>query len=192
MQVRECLCVVKRGTAECPHRASEQSCSLRSQSAYFNAGLIVLRPCRMVCSHMQSVLSTLDLASFPFAEQDFLNAYWQGAWDPLPWVYNATKGLFACHRDDLWDFSQVKLMHFTMAKPWDLKHPCHKGFERLNELWWSAFSEPASLFHTLLRLHRSEKQRKQRQKNQKASIDLDACSMDGASTSRKLEEHIVT
>ena len=94
---------------------------------------------------MQAALLALDLAACPFAEQDFLNAFWAGAWEPLPWVYNATKGLYASHRETLWDLARSRTMHFTMAKPWDLKHPCHKGFEQLNELWWAAFSEPTTL-----------------------------------------------
>ena len=32
-----------------------------------------------------------------------------------------------------------------MAKPWDLRHPCHKGFERLNQLWHAAYAEPRTL-----------------------------------------------
>ena len=34
---------------------------------------------------------------------------------------------------------QVKNIHYTMAKPWDMRHPCHKGYERLNSLWCPAY-----------------------------------------------------
>ena len=91
-------------------------------------------------------------AAFPFAEQDFLNAYFAGRWRPLPWTYNASKALYACHRGpgELWQLSSVKNLHFTMAKPWDLRHSCHKGFERLNELWHAAFAEPRTLARATL------------------------------------------
>jgi len=52
---------------------------------------------------------------------------------------------------------QVRNIHYTMAKPWDLRHPCHKGYEQLNELWWAAFSEPRTICRMLLKLRMHEK-----------------------------------
>ena len=162
-QVHECFCVVKRGE-KCAHDVSRGSTVVRrpDEGSYFNAGLLVIQPCLRLYAHMQAALMTLDLWNCPFAEQDFLNTYWRGAWDALPWTYNATKGLYACHRDTVWDFGQVRNVHFTMAKPWDLRHPGHKGFQSLNKLWWAAYSEPATLCRTLLELHRMERSKKQR------------------------------
>ena len=40
--------------------------------------------------------------------QDFLNAFFRYAWSPLPWLYNATKGMYACHRHNLWDLATVR------------------------------------------------------------------------------------
>ena len=57
---------------------------------------------------------------------------------------------------------QVRNVHFTMAKPWDLRSPHHKGFERLNELWMAAFSQPTSLCRALLRAHVQEKRERER------------------------------
>ena len=48
-----------------------------------------------------------DLARYPFAEQDFLNEYYDGRWQPLPYVYNALKTLPQQH-PTLWDASAVK------------------------------------------------------------------------------------
>ena len=56
---------------------------------------------------------------------------------------------------------QVRNIHYTMAKPWDLRHPCHKGYEQLNELWWAAFSEPRTLCRMLLKLRMHEKRAKE-------------------------------
>lgn len=162
VQVHECFCVVKRGEQACAY-ADASGTVQPSRGSYFNSGLLVLHPSRTIFSHMLATLQTLDLQAFPFAEQDFLNAYWEGAWSALPWVYNATKGMYASHRKSLWDLGKIYIVHFTMAKPWDLKHPCHKGYERLNELWWAAFSNPATLFRTLLKLHRHDKLQKQNQ-----------------------------
>ena len=47
-----------------------------------------------------------------------------------------------CAAEGMWTLPAVRNLHFTMAKPWDLKSPCHRGFERLNTLWWAAYAEP--------------------------------------------------
>ena len=130
----------------------------------------MLRPSRAVFAHMLAALAASDLARFAFPDQDFLNAYFRGAWEPLPYAYNATKGMYAAHRpprDGLGDglsgglvfeLAAVRNLHFTMAKPWDLRHPCHKGFERLNQLWHAAYAEPRTLGRALLQAHLAEKQ----------------------------------
>ena len=48
-------------------------------------------------------------------------------------------------------------MHYTMAKPWNLRDPCNKGYEKLNELWHAAFAEPRTLTRTTLRAVLQEK-----------------------------------
>jgi hypothetical protein len=109
---------------------------------------------------MAAVLRQCDLSGFPFAEQDFLNSFFSQRWLPLKWEYNATKALFGCHRESIWDYSHVRIVHYTMAKPWHLRHPCHRGFAKLNTLWLAAYSEPAALARVLLRLHLEDVRRR--------------------------------
>ena len=170
--VHECFCVVKRGESECAYlcakcgsngngtSTSQQPLTPHSGS-YFNSGLIVLRPSKCVYRYMMDALSMSDIAKLTFPDQDFLNAFFKGCWDALPWVYNATKGLYACHRHDVWDLNAVRNIHFTMAKPWDLTSPLHKGFERLNTIWHAAFSEPRTLCRVLLKAHLLEKKERE-------------------------------
>ena len=120
----------------------------------------MLRPSIAVYKEMVTVLSRCDLAAFPFAEQDFLNQFFKSRWTQLPWTFNASKALFACHRNSVWDFGAARNLHFTMAKPWDLKHPCHKGYESLNQLWWAAFAAPETLCRVLLQVTLQEKRRR--------------------------------
>ena len=178
--VHECFCAVPRGCVACAHLAPMSPKSAPPPpppGSYFNAGLLVLRPSRAVFEHMTSALAAFDLSACPFAEQDFLNDYFRGAWAALPWYYNATKTLYACHREDgshragnepsgtasgsgrpaLWALNEVRNLHFTMAKPWNLKDPAHKGFERLNKLWWAALAEPNTLSRVLLQMHLKER-----------------------------------
>lgn len=174
--VHECFCVVRRGgCAPCAHTAgsADHKCPQEAtSSSYFNSGLLVLQPSKALFAHMLVALAATDLSLCPFADQDFLNAYFCGAWTALPWIYNATKGLYASHRADdtspgglkaVWDVQQVRNIHYTMAKPWNLRHPCHKGYEQLNEIWWAAFSEPRTLCRMLLKLRMHEKRAKEQQ-----------------------------
>lgn len=150
--VQECFCPVSERRSLCAYLQPPGS---PPPWPYFNAGLLVLRPCRALLAHMMRSLAACDLSEFPFAEQDFLNRYFCGQWDALPWTYNASKALYASHRGRgdccFWDLSKVKNLHYTMAKPWDLKHPCHAGYERLNEIWRVAFVDPAQLARATLK-----------------------------------------
>ena len=161
--VQECFCPVAERKALCAYRP----CALGAPAAcpYFNAGLLVLRPSSAVLAHMLHALETCDLGAFPFAEQDFLNAYFRGLWHPLSWTYNASKALYASHRGrgQIWDLGMVKNVHYTMAKPWDLRHSCHKGFEALNELWHAAFAEPHTLPRVTLRAVMQERKAKSKE-----------------------------
>ena len=162
--VHECFCVVKRGTCVY-HRSPDSATTFApSRDSYFNAGLLLLCPSLELFSHMMSMLTLVKPEQYAFAEQDFLNAYFAGSWEMLPWEYNATKALYTCHRQGingckhgLWDLSSVRILHFTMAKPWALKDPRNRGFERLNSLWFAAFTEPHTLCRQLLQVHLHQK-----------------------------------
>ena len=60
--------------------------------SYFNSGLIVLRPSKALFAHMLLALKSTDLSLCPFADQDFLNAYFCGAWTALPRASEAARG----------------------------------------------------------------------------------------------------
>lgn len=155
--VPECSCVSGRGDGRCYYDQHLRGRTLLDPSRYFNAGLLVLMPSSSLLRTMLASLETCDLSAFAYAEQDFLNLYFRGAWEALPWTYNATKGLFAKHRDTVWELAQVRNLHYTMAKPWNLRDECHKGYEQLNELWRAAFVEPSSLTRVTLRAVLHEK-----------------------------------
>lgn len=156
----------------CPVLERKHLCGYHEPTApppwpYFNAGLLSLRPNSSVLVHMLRALALCDLASFPFAEQDFLNQYFAGRWKRLPWVYNASKALYACHRNGqgaggcVFKLAEAKNLHYTMAKPWNLRDECNKGYERLNEIWHCAFVEPRQLTRVTLRAVMQEKRERQ-------------------------------
>ena len=157
-------CATAQATVTTATRGARLASDVQEQpttSEYFNAGVLVLTPSRRVAAAMAASLRRSDLSRFPFAEQDFLNVFFTSRrWRRLPWEYNATKALFGCHRETVWDYSRARVIHYTMAKPWELGHPCHRGFAKLNMLWLAAYSEPAAIGRVLLRLHLEDKRRR--------------------------------
>ena len=149
--VPECGCVSLRSQGQCFYISGSGSGSGGSSALYFNAGLLVLTPSCALLRTMLAALDGCDLSAFAYAEQDFLNLFFRQRWEALKWTYNATKGLYAKHRESVWDLAQVCNLHYTMAKPWNLRDPCNKGYEKLNELWHAAFAEPRTLTRVTLK-----------------------------------------
>jgi alpha-N-acetylglucosamine transferase len=108
----------------------------RGVDAYFNGGLLVLAPDEAVFSELVGTLGAVgDLSRYPFAEQDFLNEYYDQRWTPLPYIYNALKTLPQQH-PSMWDGAAVKNIHYIIDKPWEKPlDPADRYFE-LNRLWW--------------------------------------------------------
>ncbi|GAA2020365.1 glycosyltransferase family 8 protein [Nakamurella flavida] len=105
---------------------------------YLNGGFLVLTPDAAVLDDMSARLAGLaDLSGFPFAEQDFLNEYYQDRWLPQPYVYNALKTLPFQH-PTMWDAAEVKNIHFIIDKPWEQQLSPDDRYFALHELWWDA------------------------------------------------------
>ena len=103
---------------------------------YFNAGLLVLTPDEAVYKHMMSELARVtDLSIYPFAEQDFLNRYYQERWRSLPYIYNALKTLSLQH-PSLWNIDAVKNIHYIIDKPWEKPLDSKDSHYEINKLWW--------------------------------------------------------
>jgi len=103
---------------------------------YLNGGTLVLTPDRGVYDDMVSTLAALeDLTRYPFAEQDFLNEYYLGRWQPLPYVYNALKTLPFQH-PSMWNEPDVKNIHYIIDKPWEQSLVPGDRYHALHQLWW--------------------------------------------------------
>lgn len=103
---------------------------------YFNAGLLVLRPDKGVWQQMMDALAAVtDLTDYIFAEQDFLNDFYRGRWQPLHYGYNAVKTLAAQH-PHMWQLSRIKNLHFILDKPWQRVPEPGDPWYDLHQLWW--------------------------------------------------------
>ena len=147
LAVQECFCFLKdpKRRVKCPYRGpggwARFSTGIHKPGcdAYFNGGLMVLRPSRATFKGFLDALAGVDPADYPFAEQDFLNVHLRGAWDALPFGVNAMKCFYDHHRNDgLWAHEDVYNIHFTHSKPWDLRAD-HKGYGLLNRCWWQLY-----------------------------------------------------
>ena len=118
---------------ESQNRSPDQSGAVGD---YLNAGFLVLAPDQGVFADMVTQLARVeDLARFPFAEQDFLNEYYLGRWQPLPYVYNALKTLPHQH-PSVWKPSEVKNIHYIIDKPWEKELDPADRYYPVNKLWW--------------------------------------------------------
>lgn len=74
--------------------------------------------CVYLCPSMRTPRPSLPFLSPPPA------CCLQGAWTPLPWTFNAQKGI-RHHHPHLWQrhWSKVTVIHYTDAKPWQADHP---------------------------------------------------------------------
>ena len=107
---------------------------------YLNSGLLVLTPDSAVFEQMvQKLMQVDDLTCYPFADQDFLNEFYEGRWVPLPYIYNALKTLALQHAS-LWDLADVKNIHFIMDKPWQASLDEDDMYFVVNRLWWQVAS----------------------------------------------------
>ncbi|KAG8470768.1 hypothetical protein KFE25_009189 [Diacronema lutheri] len=171
LAVPECACRQRVMRAHCPYAAAvptvpASGAPSRLVRRYFNAGLLVFRPSLDEHGALLREMAQSDAAVLPFAEQDLLNRRYASRWLPLSVHYNSTKAVWLNHRRtgaraaegpralsdgsvaeevrafDL-DMRRVRNLHFTMAKPWQLRDPLNRGFGAINQLWWDAFLKGA-------------------------------------------------
>lgn len=100
----------------------------------------------------------LSVASgpFPFAEQDFLNAYFRGRAKRIPPSFNALKHAFRnpIHMDHL-VLPDCVVLHFVMVKPWERRATFEEEFADLFELWHKALAkyQPTSILRPYWEKH---------------------------------------
>ena len=120
----------------CPFSTKNQTIS---DKKYFNAGLLLFRPSQVTLDAFEAYINAKEeIGSWTFAEQDFLNEYYAGQWEILPYVYNALK-TNSIHHADVWNLSDIRNIHYILEKPWDDRHsesPKQAPYKALNDLWW--------------------------------------------------------
>ncbi|XP_057857425.1 galactinol synthase 4 [Cryptomeria japonica] len=111
---------------------------------YFNAGMFVFEPSKLTFeSMMETLMSTTPT---PFAEQDFLNMYFQKQYKPIPLAYNLVLAMLWRHPENV-DLDTVKVVHYCAAgsKPWRFtgkeENMEREDIKRLVNNWWEIYND---------------------------------------------------
>ncbi|XP_031476743.1 galactinol synthase 1-like [Nymphaea colorata] len=129
---------------QCPEKVAWPAEMGPPPAPYFNAGMFVFEPSTLTCD---SLLETLKVTPpTPFAEQDFLNMFFEKFYKPIPLVYNLVLAMLWRHPDKV-DLEKVKVVHYCAAgsKPWRYTgKDANMGREDIKMLvqkWWDIFND---------------------------------------------------
>ncbi|KAG8099037.1 hypothetical protein GUJ93_ZPchr0013g35034 [Zizania palustris] len=111
---------------------------------YFNAGMFVHEPSLATAKDMLNTL--LVTPPTPFAEQDFLNMFFQHKYMPIPPVYNLVLAMLWRHPDNV-ELDKIKVVHYCAAgsKPWRYTgkeaNMDRDDIKILVNKWWDIFND---------------------------------------------------
>eukprot|EP01018_Ginkgo_biloba_P032366 Gb_29299 [translate_table: standard] len=126
---------------------------------YFNAGMFVFEPSKLTFeSLMETLMVTTPTA---FAEQDFLNMFFQKMYRPIPLVYNLVLAMLWRHPENV-GLERVKVVHYCAAgsKPWRFtgkeENMEREDIKRLVEKWWDIYNDSSLDFKPTDRIPEAE------------------------------------
>ncbi|GFZ00077.1 galactinol synthase 4 [Actinidia rufa] len=129
---------------QCPNKVTWPSDMGSPPPLYFNAGMFVFEPSRLT---YESLLETLQITPpTPFAEQDFLNMFFQKMYKPIPLVYNLVLAMLWRHPENV-ELEKVKVVHYCAAgsKPWRYtgQEPNmeREDIKLLVAKWWDIYND---------------------------------------------------
>ena len=109
--------------------------------ALLNGGVFLCHPSeRLWKALLHHFLTSPELSTFQFPDQDFLASMFCGKWCPLPWKYNALKTMRQWHTN-IWRDEEVKGLHYIVDKPWEKRVASdgiggHLGRDGETHTWW--------------------------------------------------------
>lgn len=109
--------------------------------ALLNGGVFLYHPSEALWQAMHHhFLTSSELSTFQFPDQDFLASFFCGKWQSLPWKYNALKTMKQWHTN-IWRDDEVKGLHYIVDKPWEKRVASdgiggHMGRDGVTHSWW--------------------------------------------------------
>nr|CAD1834248.1 unnamed protein product [Ananas comosus var. bracteatus] len=84
---------------QCPSKVAWPAEMGPTPPLYFNAGMFVFEPGREICDRLLETLRVVPVT--PFAEQDFLNMFFEKIYKPIPLVYNLVLAMLWRHPENV-------------------------------------------------------------------------------------------
>ncbi|KAL9064766.1 MAG: hypothetical protein Q9161_008655, partial [Pseudevernia consocians] len=109
--------------------------------ALLNGGVFLYHPSEVLWKVMHDhFLTSPELSTFQFPDQDFLASLFCSRWRPLPWKYNALKTWRQWHTN-IWRDEGVKGLHYIVDKPWEKRVASdgiggYLGRDGETHTWW--------------------------------------------------------
>ena len=109
--------------------------------ALLNGGVFLYKPSETLWQAMHHYfLTSPELSSFQFPDQDFLGHFYHGKWLSLPWKYNGLKTMKQWHTN-IWRDNEVRGLHYIVDKPWKTRVASdgiggHLGRDGETHSWW--------------------------------------------------------
>ncbi len=110
-----------------------------------NSGVFSAKPDRRTFDSMLEKLDTPE-AFWPRTDQTFLGHYFPD-WHGLPYIYNTLQYVWF-NLPALWNWAQIRVIHYQYEKPWEANHPKRDQLAPLIDLWWRVLEDgmlPAEL-----------------------------------------------
>jgi alpha-N-acetylglucosamine transferase len=103
-----------------------------------NSGVFVAEPGKKLLDHM---LLTLDSPGkfWRRTDQTFLETYFEH-WHGLPYIFNTLQYIYF-NMPELWNWKQIKVVHYQYEKPWDPDNPKKDILGPVIDLWWSCLDK---------------------------------------------------
>ncbi|KAF5746599.1 galactinol synthase 1 [Tripterygium wilfordii] len=135
---------------QCPDKVTWPAEMGSPPPLYFNAGMFVFEPSPLT---FESLLQTLQITPpTPFAEQDFLNMFFEKTYKPIPLSYNLVLANLWRHPENV-DLDQVKVVHYCAdgSKPWRFTgkeaNMEREDIKMLVQKWWDVYNDESLDFN---------------------------------------------
>ncbi|ESQ29449.1 hypothetical protein EUTSA_v10023585mg [Eutrema salsugineum] len=129
---------------QCPEKVTWPENMESPPPLYFNAGMFVFEPSPLT---YESLLQTLEITPpSPFAEQDFLNMFFEKVYKPIPLVNNLVLAMLWRHPENV-ELERVKVVHYCAAgsKPWrytgEEANMDREDIKMLVDKWWDVYND---------------------------------------------------
>ncbi|XP_008812591.1 galactinol synthase 1-like [Phoenix dactylifera] len=129
---------------QCPEKVAWPAEMGAPPPLYFNAGMFVFEPNHLT---YENLLETLKFTPpTPFAEQDFLNMFFEKTYRPIPLAYNLVLAMLWRHPENV-ELDKVKVVHYCAAgsKPWRYTgkeaNMDREDIKMLVEKWWDIYND---------------------------------------------------